>query len=384
MKVSTKVSKVGQYIFAELAQKTAKVEKESGMTVLNLAAGNVSVAPSKNAMKELSKLTLDAKNYIYPGYGAIPVLEQALRSHYDEVYDVELNASQIQPVLGAKDGIASLTLALTDPGDEILIPNPGYPAYTATAKMFGIKPVYYTVSFTQKDGQKNRLDISKIESKITKQTKFIWVNFPSNPTGEMITKESLTELVAMCKKHKIWLLHDHAYSQIFFGGQRPVSVLEVPGAMDVAIELGSFSKSHSFAGLRMGWVVGNEKVVAAMKTVNSQIDSGLSLPLQKLAAYVLTNADEKWHKKMIKTYTEKRDKVAQLLTKYDLEFELPQSGLYIWARVPKKYKDGADYAEQLLSKEKILVVPGTVYGSAGKMFVRASFAPDISLIERYL
>lgn len=378
------ISKVAQrsdsYIFATLLNKLKNIEASSGKKVLNLAAGDVSFPPSSELMRSLSTNALDPSRYKYPGYQANANFEQAIINYYLRRYNVVVSPNQLQPVLGAKEGIASLTLTLCDPGDELLVPDPGYPAYAGAARLFGITVVPYSLP------KENNFDfdLGQVVLKITPRTKCIWVNFPSNPTGRLVAREELEKLVEVCIAQKIWIVFDHAYDQIVFDGKRSLSILEIPNASNIAVELGSFSKSYSLAGLRMGWVVGNEVVITALRKIKSQLDSGVSLLLQDLGAHALNKPDENWHMSMISAYEKKQQMVAKLLTSIGVVFEKPQAGLYIWGQVPDDFMDGDAYAEYLLHEKKILVVPGSTYGLQGKKYIRASFAPDLSGIERYL
>lgn len=380
MIISSRFQRVDNYVHLKLKQKVLQFERRTGQKVLDLGAGNPHLPPSSKTTSILISLLGQAENYQYPGYGAIPELSQSLINYYQNNYRVNLGPDQIMPLLGAKDGINALTLALADSEDEILVPDPGYPAYQSIAKLYGIKPIPYRLS------QSNdfKLDIEEVKKKTTNKTKLIWVNFPANPTGQMIDKKSLTELVNWCLKKKIWLLYDNPYSQIYFCQSQPLSVLQIPKAQEIAVEIGSMSKSHCLAGLRIGWVVGNKKVIEALKTVKSQIDSGLSLPLQKLAANLLIKKDKKWHHHLLNNYKSSQKVVEKLLNSLGLKFKIPQAGLYIWAKIPNQFKSSEQYADYLLEKKSILITPGTVFGETGLRHIRVSITQSPELIERYI
>ena len=206
----------------------------------------------------------------------------------------------------------------------------------------------------------------------------IWVNFPSNPTGQVASISELQRLLELCRKKKIWLIYDNAYAEITYNGYRAPSILEIPGAKDVAVEIGSFSKMYSFAGFRMGWIVGNHEVVAALAQLKSQFDSGLSLPLQDLAAYALLHPDKKWHTAMITQYDHNKNILIDIFTRLGLSIQMPKGALYLWARIPDSFSNSTEYAMNLLEKKHILVTPGSAFGSNGDRYVRICFSSDIT------
>ena len=379
IKTAKRLQDISEYIFSQLNKEAKIVEKSSGKRVLNFAVGNPDIKPSQKYLHKLKDFFLEDDVHLYPGYGATLNLSDALIAWYKKRFAVTLDKNELLPLLGAKDGIAHITFALFDKGDEVLIPNPGYPAYAAPVKLIGAVPVFYDL----KEEDDFKLNLSSIKEKITSKTKAIWINFPSNPTGQIITREELEKLIALAKQNNILALFDNAYSEITFDGYKAPSILQIKGAKDVAIEFGSFSKSFSFAGFRMGWAVGNEQVIAALAKVKTHMDSGLALPLQRLGAYALTNTDKKWHDEMIATYQKRREIVAQKLTQLGLTFTLPKATLYIWAKIPPTEKNSGEFCHRILKEKQILLTPGTAFGSSGERYVRVSIGIDISKIEEY-
>ena len=368
-----------EYIFSRIGKAIAEVEKTSGRKVLNLGMGNPDVRPSELYIKKLVELIQAPDAHHYPGHGAAPELRDALILWYKSRFGVALSGDEIFPLLGAKDGTGHMPLALIDEGDEILIPNPGYPGFSGPTEMVGAKPVYYDL--TEANGF--ALDIDALEKLVTKKTKGIWVNFPSNPTGQVATLEELQPVVEFAKKHGIFVLYDNAYAEITFGGYKAPSILEIEGAKDIAIEVGSFSKTFSFAGMRMGFAVGNRELIGALAKVKSQTDSGMWLPLQRLGAFALMNPDAEWTKRMQQSYEERRDVIAQNLQKLGCTFSVPQGGLYLWAKIPESAKDSEAFATELLQKKQIVVAPGTAFGSNGARYVRVSICANIEKIGEY-
>jgi len=245
--------------------------------------------------------------------------------------------------------------------------------------MAGAKPKYYNLT----EANNFKIDFLDLKKKISAKTKFIWINFPSNPTGQAVDLEQLEEIVLFARKNNLIIVYDNAYSEITFGGFVAPSIFEIKGARDIAVEIGSFSKTFSFAGFRIGWIAGNRDIIAALAKVKSQIDSGLATPLQKLGAFALTNFDKEWHAKMIKTYEKRRKIISKYFQKLGLEFSLPQASLYIWAKIPSKEKSSEDFCMNLLKNKQILITPGTAFGKNGERFARISICADIKGIEEY-
>ena len=283
-------------------------------------------------------------------------------------------------LLGGKDGVSHLVMALADEGDEVLVPDPGWPGFSGPAEMIGTAVVPYSLS--EKDTFK--LSLEEINKKITSKTRMIWVNFPSNPTGQVATIEELKPLITLCKKKNIWLLYDNAYAEVAYEGYTSPSILEIQGANEIAIEIGSFSKMYSFAGFRMGWIVGNAEVIKALAQVKSQIDSGLSRPLQALSAFAFAHPDSAWHKKMITYYAQNKKKVIKIFTGMGLTVNDPKGGLYLWAKIPNAYLDSYEYSRELLNTKHILVTPGIAFGKNGNRYVRICFSCDISRLSDYI
>jgi LL-diaminopimelate aminotransferase len=378
IKTVKRLDKMGEYIFAKLAKDVANLEAKTGKKVLNFGPGTPDVAPSQKYLAQLEKYIHDSRAHLYPGYSANLEFSSALTAWYKSRFGVDLGASKILPLLGAKDGVSHIPLALANPGDEILIPNPGYPGYIGPTILFGVKPVFYNLDSNFK------LDLKEIESVLSPKTSFIWVNFPSNPTGGVVTIQELEQLVRFAKEHNVPIVYDNAYSEITFDGYIAPSILQIPGAEEIAVEIGSFSKMSSLAGYRIGWIAGNPQIIEALAKVKSQLDSGLSLPLQNLAAYALSNPDLEWQTHMLKSYQDRRDTIAAKLNKLGLQFSLPKGALYIWAKIPDSYQDSVTYCEEILRTKHVLFTPGSAFGSNGERYVRVSICINIDKIEEYL
>lgn len=380
MTVSKRLDYFPEYVFSLLAKEAKKREQLSGKKILDLSVGSPDFPPSVHYMQKLKEYIDAPGSHLYPGYGATAEFTDGLIHWYKERFGVSLVPEELFPLLGAKDGVSHMAMALSDEGDEILVPDPGYPAFSGPALMMGASVITYELS----EENNFRLSIDAIEKKITEKTRMIWVNFPGNPTGQVASKEDLVGLVALCKRKQIWLIYDNAYAEMTYNGYIAPSILEIPQAKDIAVEIGSFSKMYSFAGFRMGWIVGNRQVVAALAKVKSQLDSGLSLPFQKLSAYVFKNPDKEWHESMIQSYANRKNILITTFRKMGLVIEDPQGGLYLWARIPDNAKDSYEYAMDLLKKKNILVTPGSAFGKKGERYVRISFSGDITHLTDYI
>ena len=377
---SRRLQTIEEYVFSRLAKKVKEVEQKTGKKVLNLGPGSPDVPPHKEYLHELQKYIIQPGNHMYPGYGATPELNNAVIQWYKKRFNVYLKSDELFPILGAKDGIVQLSSTLLDKGDEVLIPDPGYPGFTGATKLFDAKPVYYPLTI------KNNFTISikELEKYITKKTKLIWVNYPSNPTGQVITEKELQLLVQFALSHGIWIAYDNAYSEITFDGYTAPSILKIKNAVNCAVEVGSFSKTFSFAGFRIGWIAGNKTLIQAFAKIKSNVDSGMTLPFQQLATYALTHEKKSWHIKMIRIYENRRKKISLLLNQLGLKYSLPKGSLYIWAEIPSFFQDSETYALHLLESKQILVTPGTAFGKEGKKYIRVSICSDISLINTYI
>lgn len=379
MQTSKRLQNFPEYIFSILNKKIAEVEMKTGRKVLNLGIGSPDFPPSKKYIEKFKEFIDKPKSQMYPGYAPIQEFTNTFKEWFKRRYNVILKPDEMYNVNGAKDAITALNLALLDKGDEVLIPNPGYQGYPGPALMLDAVTSYYELN----EEDNFSFNLQKLTQKISSKTKFIWLNFPSNPTGTCITLEELEPIVDIAKKKGIILVYDNAYSEITFDGFTAPSILQVRDAKNVAVEIGSFSKSLSFAGLRIGYIAGNYKIIQAVAKIKSILDSGTYKPIQQITAYALEYSDSYWSKSMIVNYKNRRNILAKYLKLLELDFTLPKGGLYIWAKIPEKYKNSEDFAFNLLESKQVLMTPGTAFGSLGKKYVRVSICSDIDRIDEY-
>lgn len=379
IRTAKRLNSFDEYVFSKLSKKVKEIELISKREVLSFGQGNPDYPPSNLYLDKFCELIRDKNAHLYPGYGANGEFSNALINWYKKRFNVSLENSQILPLLGAKDGVSHLPQALLDRGDEVLVPDPGYPAFSDPALMVGAKVVHYNLS----EDNDFKISLEEMRKKISAKTKFIWVNFPSNPTGQVAAILELEKIVEFAREEKFLIVYDNAYSEITFDGYIAPSILQIDGAKDLAVEIGSFSKTYSFAGFRMGWIVGNSDIISALAKVKSQLDSGLSTPLQNLGAFALNNPDKVWHKKMIASYKKRRDIISGKLRLLGLTITQPKGGLYIWAKIPPNAKNSDEFCMQLLQSKQILLTPGTAFGKNGERFVRVSICVNIDRIEGY-
>ncbi len=380
IQIAKRLNAFPEYIFSRLAKTIIEVENKSKRNVLNLSIGTPDIPPSGQYINKFIEFIQSADAHLYPGYGASEDFSNSLIDWYKKRFNLLITNEELLPLLGAKDGISHLPLALLNKGDEVLIPNPGYPAFTGPVLIIDAQPVYYDLLETNNF----KINFINLKRKTSNKTKFIWINFPSNPTGQVTTFNELKDIVKFAKQNNIFIVYDNAYSEITFNDFIAPSILQIDGAKDVAVEIGSFSKTFSFAGFRMGWIVGNKAIIAALAKIKSQMDSGLSLPLQHLGAFALSHYDENWHNQSIAIYEKRREIISTKLKKLGLTFSLPIGAFYIWARIPSSAKNSEDYCMDLLKQKQVLLTPGTAFGSNGDRFVRVSICVNINKIDEYI
>ena len=381
METAKRLEGIGEYYFSQKLREIDGMNK-AGKNVLNLGIGSPDLPPHPDVIKTLHEEALKPNQHAYQSYKGSPVLRNAVAAWYKKWYNVELNANtEILPLIGSKEGIMHICMTYVNEGDIVLIPNPGYPTYRSAATIAGGKIVEYNLTKSN-----NWLpDFSAIEKELEnirgrqggldsfplgrQGGALMFVNYPQMPTGQLPSMEIFEQLVAFAKRNNILLIHDNPYS--FILNDKPMSLLSVEGAKDVVIELNSLSKSHNMAGWRIGMLVGAKDKIDDILKFKSNMDSGMFLPAQLAAAKALELGKE-WHDEVNVVYNKRRIKVFELLTLLDCEFDITQAGMFVWASVPSKYKDGFELSDELLQDANVFITPGGIFGSAGDGFVRVS------------
>ena len=374
MKTSKRLEGIGEYYFSQKLREIDALNL-AGKNIINLGIGSPDLPPHEEVVNVLHESALKSNVHGYQSYKGSPILRNAISDWYQRWYKVALDpASEILPLIGSKEGIMHICMTYIEKGDEVLVPDPGYPTYTSAVKLAGGKPVNYTLK------AKNNYapDFAKLEKKKLKKVKLMFVNYPQMPTGQLPNEELFKNIVAFGTKHGILIVHDNPYS--FILNENPMSLLQVEGAKDCVIELNSLSKSHNMAGWRIGMLCGAKERVEEVLRFKSNMDSGMFLPLQLAAAKALTMGKE-WQENVNKIYRERRDKVCALLDKLGCVYSRQQAGLFIWAKVPAGYKDGYQLSDEVLEQAGVFITPGGIFGKAGKGYIRVSLCSPVEKLQ---
>ena len=370
---------VSEYYFSRKLKEVARLNAE-GRDIISLAIGSPDMPPSEQTVEKLCEVARRPDAHGYQPTMGTPELRQAMAGFYRRWYGVELDPdTEIMPLIGSKEGILHVTLAFVNPGDEVLVPNPGYPTYTSLSKLLGAKVVNYDLNEAdgwQPDfGQLERMDLSRV--------KLMWTNYPNMPTGGNARMETYERLVRFAREHSIVIVNDNPYS--FILNERPISLLQVPGAKECCIEFNSMSKSHNMPGWRVGQCSSNATFISWILKVKSNIDSGTFRGLQLAAAVAYDNSAE-WHRQAnVDTYRRRRGYAERIMTALGCTFDPEQVGMFLWGRIPDSYRDAEQLTERVLHEARVFITPGFIFGSNGSRYVRISLcAKDEKLQEALL
>ena len=366
MRVAKRVSTLPPYVFAKLGRRILEMKSE-GRDIIRLDIGSPDLPPPDFVIDALNRSLQDASRHGYGGYYGTPQLRRAMAVYYERRFGVQLNPdSEVAPLIGSKEGIANVALAFVDPGQTVLVPDPGYPTYSLGTKLAGGEPVRMPL-LEQNDFLP---DLEAIPEAVAQSAKIMWLNYPNNPTGATASLEFFEGVVAFARRHGVLVCHDNPYCDVVFDGYTAPSILQVPGAMDVALEFNSLSKTYNMAGWRVGMAVGSAVAVEALARTKTNIDSGIFLPIQDAAEVALTG-DQTWLAERNSIYRGRRDLILDTLRDLGIPASESRASLYIWARVPKEYSS-AEFAGRLLEDASVSVAPGSAFGPHGEGFVRIS------------
>jgi LL-diaminopimelate aminotransferase len=375
-KVANRIANLPPYLFVEITKKIA-AKKAKGEEVISFAIGDPDIPTPPHILNKLIEASRDPVNHRYPESEGLPELRRAIADWYKKRFGVTLDPDkEVLPLLGAKEGIAHIAFCFIDPGDVVLVPDPGYPVYSIGTLLAGGDSFY--LPLTERN---NYLpDYASIPEQVLKKTKLLWINYPNNPTGAVADIDFFNKTVEFARRHNIAVCHDGPYTEVAYDGYKPVSFLEAPGAKDVGVEFHSLSKSYNMTGWRIGMVVGNASMVNALKTVKSNVDSGIPQAIQ-LAAIEALRGPQDCIQEHNAIYQRRRDLVVDMLTSLGLEVKSPKASLYVWVKVPKGY-NSADFATDLLEQVGVVVTPGLGYGPSGEGYIRLSLTlSDASLVK---
>ena len=371
--IAVRLNGIGEYYFSQKLREIEELNK-TGEPVINLGIGSPDLPPHPEVIKTLQQESAKPNVHGYQNYKGVLALRKAIADWYQKWYGVSLNPdAEVLPLIGSKEGIMHISMAYLNQGDEVLIPNPGYPTYRSATQLAGGKCIEYEL----KEENNWQPDFEALEKTNVSKVKLMWVNYPHMPTGQQPTKELFENLIAFGKKHNIIICHDNPYS--FILNDRPLSLLSVDGAKDVVIEMNSLSKSHNMAGWRIGMLCGAKQKIDDVLRFKSNMDSGMFLPLQLAAAKALTLGEE-WHEALNNVYKKRREKVFQLLDELNCVYNKEQVGLFVWAKIPDTYANGYELSDAVLQKTKVFITPGGIFGSAGDKYIRVSLC---STEEKY-
>lgn len=364
---------VQEYYFSRKLKEVAQMLSD-GKPVINLGIGSPDLAPDHSVVEAIVSSMTHEKAHQYQSYQGLPELRVAIKDFYQKWYNVSLNSTtDILPLMGSKEGIMHISMAFLNPGDEVLIPNPGYPTYASVANLVEAKPIFYDLvaenNWEPNFEQLENLDLSKV--------KLMWIGYPHMPTGTKGNTALFEKLVAFAKKHHIILVNDNPYS--FLLNDNPQSILSTTGAMEVALELNSLSKTFNMAGWRIGMVCGNPKFLEAILKVKSNMDSGMFYGIQKGAIAAL-QLPEDWFKQLNKTYAKRRQLIYKLADKLGCTYDKKTVGLFLWAKLPSG-EDSENFIDKLLVEKHVFVTPGTVFGSNGSGYIRFSLCSSEKQLE---
>lgn len=367
-KPADRLANVQEYYFSRKLKEVAKLNAE-GKDIISLAIGSPDMPPSDHTIDVLCQEARKANSHGYQPTIGIPELRQAMAAFYKRWYGVELDpASEVQPLIGSKEGILHATLAFVNPGDTVLVPNPGYPTYTSLSKLLGANVVNYDL--TEANGWQP--DFDQLENMDLSRVKLMWTNYPHMPTGARARRETYERLVAFAQKHGIIIVNDNPYSFILNEGQH-LSILQIPGAKDCCIEFNSLSKSHNMPGWRVAMLVTNAQFVQWILKVKTNVENGTFRAIQLAAADALTNTSDEWHREAnVRTYASRRSVAEQIMAVLNCTFDPDQTGMFLWGRIPDSYAHVEDLTELVLHKARVFITPGFIFGSNGERYIRIS------------
>ncbi len=376
MRLARRIENLPPYLFVEITKKIAE-KRAKGEDIVSFAIGDPDIPTPPHIIDRLCQAAKDPANHRYPESEGLPELRRAIAEWYEKRFGVSLDPDkEVLPVIGAKEGIAHIALCFIDPGDIALVPDPGYPVYSVGTMLAGGKPYYLPLT-----EQNNFLpDFSSIPEHLAKEAKLLWINYPNMPTGAVADLDFFNRTVEFARQHDLAVCHDTPYTEVAFDGYQPVSFLQADGAREVGVEFHSLSKTYNMTGWRIGMVVGNAMMVNALKTVKSNMDSGIPQAIQYAAIEALRGPQDciQEHNTI---YQRRRDLVVDMLNSIGMETKPPKATLYVWTKVPKSY-NSVDFAADLLEQVGVVVTPGIGYGQSGEGYVRLSLTiPDAGLVK---
>ena len=372
IRVADRLNHIEEYYFSKKLREVKKLELD-GRPIINMGIGSPDISPPKKIIKSLEKSLYQKNAHRYQSYKGTDLLRNSIKRFYKKNYNVKLNSEKnILPLLGSKEGIMHISLAFLNPGDEVLIPDPGYPTYTSVTNIVGAKPVYYDLiqenSWLPDINKLNQMDLTKV--------KLMWINYPNMPTGADLDSNNFNELVLFAKKNKILIINDNPYS--FILNDNPKSILSLKNSIDYCLELNSLSKSFNLSGWRVGMLIGSKKNIDSVLKIKSNMDSGMFFGIQMGAADALQLGD-KWFKKINNIYYKRKKLVHQICDILNISYNPNSVGMFVWGKINSN-KSSKEMTDYLLYKKNIFIAPGFIFGKNGEGYIRFSLCVDDELI----
>ena len=378
IKPADRLSAVSEYYFSRKLKEVARLNAE-GKDIISLAIGSPDMPPSKATIDKLCEVARQDDAHGYQPTMGTPELRHAMADFYKRWYGVELDPlTEIQPLIGSKEGILHVTLAFVNPGEKVLVPNPGYPTYTSLSKILGAEVVNYNLR--EDDGWQP--DFDELECMDLSNVRLMWTNYPNMPTGAPARMATYERLVDFARRHSIVIVNDNPYS--FILNEKPISLLQVPGAKDCCIEFNSMSKSHNMPGWRVGMCASNQTFISWILKIKSNIDSGTFRGIQLAAAEAYNNSAE-WHRQAnITTYRNRRDTAERIMDVLGCTYDKSQVGMFLWGKIPDKYAYAEELTERVLHEARVFITPGFIFGSNGERYIRISLCAKDEKIKEAL
>lgn len=381
IEAAERLSLVSEYYFSRKLKEVAQLNAE-GKDIISLAIGSPDMPPSEQTIEKLCEVARRPDSHGYQPTMGTPELREAMAGFYKRWYNVDLDPkTEVQPLIGSKEGILHVTLALVNPGDAVLVPNPGYPTYTSLSKILGANVIYYNLK-EENGWQPDFEQLEEIVNRKSVNCKLLWMNYPNMPTGGRAQMETYERVVQFARTNNIVVVNDNPYS--FILNERPISLLQVPGAKDCCIEFNSMSKSHNMPGWRVGLCATNATFISWILKVQSNIESGTFRGIQLAAAEAYNNSDE-WHREYnVEVYARRRQYAEQIMDVLGCTYDKNQVGMFLWGRIPDSYANVEDLTERVLHEARVFITPGFIFGSNGKRYIRISLCAKEEKIKEAL
>lgn len=377
IKAADRLSDVQEYYFSKKLNEIRELNAQ-GKNIINLGIGSPDLAPSAETIEALTETAKDENSHGYQSYTGIPEFRNSIAGWCKKTYHIDfIGEGEILPLMGSKEGIMHISMAFLNPGDVVLVPNPGYPTYTSVSKLLDAQIDYYDLN----ENAGWNIDIEALKKKDFSRVKLLWLNYPHMPTGAQADEKVLKELIQLAKEKEFLIINDNPYSLIL--NPTPRSIFNIEGAKEVALELNSFSKSHNMAGWRIGWLTGDKSYISTVLRVKSNMDSGMFLGLQKAAIKALNNSTQ-WHDNQNDIYQKRKDLIGEIFDLLKVKYDKKSVGMFVWGKVPDTIENVEQLVDDVLYKADVFITPGFIFGSNGNRYIRASLCANESNIKEAL